>query len=160
MYCSSCGSAVTPGLSYCNRCGAELGTKLGSKTSGSAKSPELPESLVWAIVGVALGGLGLLIALMAVMKNELHFANGMILIILLLSFALLIAAESVFIWLLFNSARRAKLREPDAGDIAQLRGSATKELAESRERFLTGPALSVTEHTTRTLEPVQRERGE
>lgn len=154
MYCSSCGSAATPGLSYCNRCGAEL----NAKTSGSAKTPEVPESLVWAILGVAVGGLGVLIGLMAVMKNELHFANGMILIILLLSFALLIAAESAFIWLLFNSVRRAKLSEPDPGDITQLGGSATKDLAEPRERFLTEPALSVTEHTTRTLEPVHRER--
>lgn len=157
MYCSSCGSAATPGLSYCNRCGAELNAK---NKSGAAMGLQVPESLVWAIVGVAVGGLGLLIGLMAVMKNELHFANGMILIILLLSFALLIAAESAFIWLLFNSVRRAKLREPDAGDITQFRGTATKELAEPRERFLTEPALSVTEHTTRTLDPVPRERAE
>lgn len=156
MYCSACGSAATPGLSYCNRCGAEL----NAKKSGSTKDSELPESLVWAIVAVSVGGLGVLIGLMAVMKNELHLSNGMIFIVSLLSFALLLAAESVFIWLLFNSARRAKLSEQNAPDLTQLRKTTTKELAEPRERFLTEPALSVTEHTTRTLDPVQRERGE
>ena len=156
MYCSSCGSATTPGLSYCNRCGAEL----NAKKSGSTKESELPESLVWAIVAVSVGGLGVLIGLMAVMKNELHLSNGMIFIFSLLSFALLLGAESVFIWLLFNSARHAKLREQDTGDITQLRGSSTKELAETRERFLTEPALSVTDQTTRTLQPVHREHGE
>lgn len=160
MYCSSCGSVVTPGLSYCNRCGSELNAKPDSKKSGSTKSSTLPESLVWAIVGVSVGGLALIIGLMAVMKHELHFSDGLILIFSLLSFALLLAAESVFIWLLFNSARRGKLREPDPGDTHQLRGSATKELAEPEQRFLSEPALSVTEQTTRTLDRVPRERGE
>ena len=31
MYCSSCGTAVNPGLSYCNHCGAELNRKPGGR---------------------------------------------------------------------------------------------------------------------------------
>lgn len=155
MYCSSCGSAVTPGLSYCNRCGSELTAKKFTPKN----TPQLPESLVWAIVAVSVGGLALIIGLMAVMKNELHFDNQLILLLSLLSFLLLLAAETVFIWLLFNSARRAKLREQDAGDTAQFKGSETKELGEPQERLLTEPPVTVTEHTTRTLEPVYRERN-
>jgi hypothetical protein len=153
MYCSSCGSAVTPGLSYCNRCGAEL----SSKKSGSAKGAQLSESLVWAIVAVSVGGLALIIGLMAVMKHELHFDNQLILLLSLLSFLLLLAAEGVFIWFLFNSVRQARLRERETGDVTKLRGSPTKELDEARERFLNEPALSVTEQTTRTFDPVPRE---
>lgn len=158
MYCSSCGSAVTPGLSYCNRCGAGLSTKLAAKKSGGAKGSQLPESLVWAIVAVSVGGLALLIGLMAVMKNELHFANGLILLFSLLTFVLLLGAESVFIWLLLSSQRRAQGRENGAADITQLKGTATRELSEPQERLLAEPGVSVTEHTTRTLEPVYRER--
>jgi hypothetical protein len=154
MYCSSCGSAVTPGLSYCNRCGSEL----TAKKAAPKNSTQLSESLVWAIVGVSVGGLALIIGLMAVMKNELHFDNQLIVLLSLLSFLLLLAAETVFIWLLLNSTRRAKLREPDSSDSTQLRGSATKELGEPQERLLTEPPVTVTEHTTRTLEPVYRER--
>jgi predicted amidophosphoribosyltransferase len=152
MYCSSCGSAATPGLSYCNRCGAEL----NAKKSPSTKESGLTESLVWAIVAVSVGGLGVLIGLMAVMKNELHLSNGMIFIFSLLTFALLLAAESVLIWFLLNSARQAKLREQGGSDTYQVMGSTTKELAETRQRYLAEPA-SVTEQTTRTLDPVSHE---
>jgi cytoskeletal protein RodZ len=118
----------------------------------------LPESLVWAIVAVSVGGLALLIGLMAVMKNELHFANGLILLFSLLTFVLLLGAESVFIWLLLSTHRRAQGRENDAADSTQLKGTATRELSELQERLLAEPGVSVTEHTTRTLEPVYRER--
>ncbi|SRR6266480_834981 len=158
MYCASCGSAVTPGLSYCNRCGAGLSTKSAANSSAGAKGSQLPESLVWAIVAVSVGGLALLIGLMAVMKNELHFANGLILLFSLLTFILLLGAESVFIWLLLNSQRRARSGENDADEITQLKETTTRELREPAERLLAEPAVSVTEHTTRTLEPVYRER--
>lgn len=158
MYCSSCGSAVTPGLSYCNHCGAELSAKLATTKSERAKGSQLTENLVWAILGVSVGGLGVLIGLMAVMKNELHFANGLILLLSLLSFVLLLGAESIFIWLLLSSHRRAQSREREADDRTQLKATATKELGAPQERLLNEPAVSVTEHTTRTLEPVYRER--
>jgi predicted amidophosphoribosyltransferase len=155
MFCSSCGSAVTPGLSYCNRCGA----KLTSKKSAAEKGSNLIESLVWAMVAVSLGGLGLLIGLMAVMKNELHFENQMILLVLLVSFVPLLAAEFVFVWLLLRSKGWTGEREKEAEDITQIKSSSTKELDEPRELLLTEAAASVTEQTTRTLEPVYRDRG-
>ena len=158
MYCSSCGSAITPGLSFCNRCGAELNAKPATKQSGGAKDSQLRESLVWAIVGVSVGGLALLIGLMAVMKNELHFANGLIVLFSLLSFVLLLAAEIILVWLLLSSHRRAQNREKEADGITQLKGAATRELGEPQEGLLSEPSVSVTEHTTRTLEPVYRER--
>jgi zinc ribbon protein len=156
MYCSSCGSPVTPGRSYCNRCGAELSGKLSPRDAETPNAPPFPEALVWAIVAVSVGGLGVLIGLMAVMKNALHFANGLIVAFSLASFFLLLAAEMVFIWLMVSSQRRG--RERAAADPAQVKGSATKELAGPREQLLSEPAISVTEHTTRTLEPVYRER--
>lgn len=150
MYCSSCGSPGTPGLSYCNRCGTELGAKKPMPASVS-------ESLIWAIVAVSVGGLALIIGLMAVMKHELHFDNQMILLISLLSFLSLLAAESVFIWMILSSARRTRRQEKEQDGTVELRGPATKELAEPAH-LLTEPIMSVTEQTTRTLEPVSRER--
>ncbi|HEV2828013.1 MAG TPA: zinc ribbon domain-containing protein [Pyrinomonadaceae bacterium] len=152
MYCSSCGSAVTPGLSYCNRCGAELIPKKSAVSKGS----QLIESLVWAIVGVSVGGLALLIGLMAVMKHELQFENHLILLVLLFSFVLLLAAETVLIWVLLRSKGLISEREKETIAITQLKKAATKELDERPERVLTEPAASVTDQTTRTLEPVYR----
>ncbi|MGH9874213.1 MAG: hypothetical protein ACRD9S_17315 [Pyrinomonadaceae bacterium] len=115
------------------------------------------ESLVWAIVAVSVGGLALVIGLMAVMKSELHFDNQLILLVSLLSFLLLLSADMVFIWLLLSTVRRSRNREQDTDAVTQIKASTTKELGEARERFLKEPALSVTEETTRTLEPVHRE---
>jgi hypothetical protein len=113
---------------------------------------------VWAIVAVSVGGLALLIGLMAVMKHELHFANGMILIVSILTFVLLLAAEGILIWFLLNTQRRARDLENEKREFTQLKESATKELPEPQQGMLGEPAVSVTEHTTRSLEPVYRER--
>jgi len=153
MYCSSCAAAVTPGLSYCNRCGAEL---IPKKSTASSKGAQLIESLVWAIVGVSVGGLALLIGLMAVMKHELQFENHMILLVLLFSFVLLLAAETVLIWVLLRSKGWLNEREKATTDLTEFKKAATKELDERQERLLTEPAGSVTDQTTRTLEPVYR----
>jgi predicted amidophosphoribosyltransferase len=153
MYCSSCAAAVTPGLSYCNRCGAEL---IAKKPTASSKGAQLIESLVWAIVGVSVGGLALLIGLMAVMKHELQFENHIILLVLLFSFVLLLSAETVLIWVLLRSKGWINEREKATTDLTEFKKAATKELDEPRERLLTEPAGSVTEQTTRTLEPVYR----
>ena len=151
MYCSSCAAAVTPGLSYCNRCGAEL----IPKKSAASKGSQLIESLVWAIVGVSVGGLALLIGMMVIMKHELHFENQMILWVLLLSFLPLLAGELVFIWLLLRSKGWVSESEKETADITQLKKAALKELDE-QERLLIEPAASVTDQTTFTLEPVYR----
>jgi hypothetical protein len=85
MYCSFCGTALTAGLSYCNRCGAELGPD-----RSAARPKEAPqESLVWAIVAVTVVGLGGIIGLMAVMKEVLHFNDAPIIAFSLLNELLL-----------------------------------------------------------------------
>jgi hypothetical protein len=84
MYCSTCGGAVAPGLSYCNHCGARLN---GSAADADRKPAELfPDSLVWAIVSVFVVGLGGTIGLMAVMKDARTFEPGLIIGLSLLSF--------------------------------------------------------------------------
>lgn len=146
MFCSSCGAAVTPGLNYCNRCGAGL-------SANEITTPKLelfPDSLVWAIVSVSVGGLGVLIGLMAVMKEGLNFSPAMLVLFSLLAFLLLFGAEAVLIWLLLRSRKDRK----EAGDVAQLQGPFTRALNEGR--MPVEPAGSVTEHTTHTLEPVYR----
>ena len=150
MYCSSCGTTVTESLSYCNRCGAEVNAE---KRTVPLKPAAIPEFLVWAIVAVSVGGLAMLIGLMAVMK-ELRFNEGLIALFSLLSFLLLLGAESVFIWLMV----RAKSTTKELAVLAQSRELTTSELDARQVRALPEAAPSITEHTTRTLEPVYRER--
>jgi hypothetical protein len=150
MYCSSCGSAVKPGLSYCNYCGAEVNSKQRSPTR-SSEAPQ--ESLVWAITAVTIVGLGGAIGLMAVMKEVLHFNDGLIIAFTLLFFLTFLAADAVFIWLLL----RPKFRAREADGMTKQKELATKELGEAKACALPEPLLSVTEHTTRTLEPADRQ---
>ena len=150
MYCSSCGTDLKPGLSFCNRCG----TALSAKSPGPVKPPEAsPESLVWAIVAVSVGGLAILIGLLAVMK-EANLGVGLIVAFMLLSFLLLIGANSVFIWLIL----RSKIGSREGHDRTQPKALAPTELAAPQERLFPESRLSVTEHTTHTLEPQNNER--
>ena len=155
MYCSSCGAAVVPGLSYCNLCGTRLS---GGKADVDARRAEaLPESLIWAIVSVFVVGMGTTIGLMAMLKQLLDLGQGIIIAFGLLGFALMIAVESVFIYLLLGR-RRTGAKEAGAGELPA--GRATKELDAAREAraALPEPVPSVTEQTTRTFEPAYSER--
>ncbi|MDQ2975815.1 MAG: zinc ribbon domain-containing protein [Acidobacteriota bacterium] len=154
MYCSTCGKPVTVGLSYCNHCGARL---TGSKSNGAAPAELFPESLVWAIVSVFVVGLGGTIGLMAVMKDAGTFNPGMILALTFLSFAVMLAVEGVLIWLLLGRRKSEKVSAKQEAT-AQVEGAATRELGAAEGRALPEPVASVTDHTTRTLKPVYRER--
>lgn len=152
MYCSSCGAAVAQGLSYCNLCGAKLS---GAKIDGASKSTEtLPESLIWAIVSVFVVGLGVIMGLMAMLKELLNLNVGIILAAGALVFLLLVAIEAVLIWQLISRTSAAKA----AGDSKRQKDQTTKELDAAQARALPEPLPSVTEHTTRSFEPLYSER--
>ena len=152
MYCSSCGVAVTPGLSYCNFCGEKLST---AKSNSTIKSPEVrPETLVGAMVFAFVFGLGAITVLMGVMKAVLHFDYGPIVAFTLLSFLIMLSLEGVFIRLLLRRKRGAE----EASDTLLLKGQATREPDAAQTRVLPEPMPSVTEHTTRAFDPIYPQR--
>ena len=151
MYCSTCGVAVTQGLSYCNYCGATLSGAKGDKVT---KSPDVkPELLVSAMAGVFILGLVAITMLIGVMKTVLGLNAGQILAFTMLSFLIMLLIEGVCLRLLF---RRKRVTE-ETSDTALVKGQATKELDAAQARALPEPA-SVTEHTTRAFEPIHVER--
>lgn len=146
VHCSSCGNAIDTSVIYCTRCGA--------KATATTESGRLPESsfniLIAGILGIPIAGVGVAIGLLSVMK-EVGFTKFWIIAFVSLCFLLLLAAETVFIWLLVqNRARKdtATSIEP------QLEGAATKQLGEAKE--VAQPLGSVTEGATRPFEPVPR----
>jgi len=151
MHCSSCGKAVAHALSYCNHCGARVSGMKGRAASNLSESSL--NVLLGGVVGIPIAGLVLIISLMSVMKKELGFGNEVIIAFTLLSFLLLLVAESVFAWLLIHRTRTIK----ETGDHVRLKDVVTKELGEAQPRRLVEPIPSVVENTTRTLEPVRRE---
>jgi hypothetical protein len=146
MYCSSCGAAVPPGLSYCNRCGADLhpNEKVG-KRSGPA-----PDSLVAAIVFVTIFGLVAVIMLIGMMSRVLHASDGLINGFAGVAFLSVLLVDALFAWLLLRSKKN-----PEANiDMVQLKETIRAELHAAQTSGLAQPVGSVTDHTTRTLEPV------
>src|ERR1700687_2384763 len=100
MYCSTCGVAVTPGLTYCNYCGEKLNRAKGDSI---VRSPEVkPETLVAAMVFTFVFGLGAITVLMGVMKAVLHFDYGPIVAFTLLSFLIMLLLEGVIVRLFFR----------------------------------------------------------
>ena len=152
MYCSSCGVAVAPGLTYCNYCGEKLS---GARGDSVIKSPEVrPETLIGAMVFAFVFGLGAITVLMGVMKAVLHLEVGLILTFTLLSFLIMLSLEGVFIRLLL----RRKRGTGEAGNAKQVMEQATTELDAAQARVLPEPMPSVTEHTTRAFDRTYAER--
>jgi hypothetical protein len=135
MYCSTCGKPVTPGLTYCNHCGAKL---------NGAKGDSLTKNILFFMTAVFVFGLGAIIFLMMAMKMVFGAEYlPLVIAFTLLSFLIMLGVEGVFVWMLLSRKKGAKETE--------------KEPNEAKARPLPEPASSVTEHTTRTLE-VDRDR--
>lgn len=142
MYCSRCGSPVSPNLSYCNHCGARLN---GATDEGVSKTSEMkPERLLFFMTAVFVFGLGAIIFLMMAMKFVFGPENmGLIIAFTLLSFVIMLGLEGVFVSMLWRHKKTDK--------------EAAKRFREAKPGVLPEPAFSVTEHTTRSLEPAVNE---
>ena len=151
MYCSSCGVAVAQNLTYCNHCGA----KVNSGKAESMKTTELRAE--WAIMSsmaaLFVCGLVAIAILLGVMKQLLIFQEGPILAFAFLSFLILIALEAVYVSRLLRVRRDAE----SSADKTLSTEHTTREL-EARSHTLAEPVTSVTDHTTRTLDPVYSDR--
>lgn len=153
MYCSSCGCPASQGLTFCNRCGA----RLSLVKRDEIMQPDVinPESLVWAIVAIFVGGLAIIIGLMAVMHNVLHLNIGLISFFLLLSFSLMTVIEAAFLWRFIAGRRpRIKVESPELTDTRK------PELGSVPAKALAEPLHSVTDQTTRSFEPIYTNRSE
>jgi hypothetical protein len=153
MYCSSCGGAVTQALSYCNHCGARLKAEKGDDL---VKTTELRTNgmIMSAMVGLFILSLPAISLLIVVMKDGLGLNRGEILPFVIMSFIIMLSLEGVLFWQLLFRKRGTE----GSGDTERVKGQTTKELDEAKARLLPEPVLSVTEHTTRSLDTIDRNR--
>ena len=151
MFCAACGSAINDKLNYCKNCGAKI-TKDEEETPSSMMS-NLLTSATW----IVLGGLGILIGLVSVLLKKGFDEKGIMLIAVVY-----LAALSAICYMLLSQLPKlidAKLnRKEEAAPPAsenyqppQLFAKTTAQLEEQRD-----PVMSVTDHTTRTLDKVPR----
>ena len=150
MYCSGCGSPITPGLSFCNRCGTGLRER---SERGDSKSTAAIAALVAAMVLVALATMGLMLGGPIALKREGGFGEELIVLFMFLIF-FTSAVTEIFLYrqlgrLTTTTSQPLALPTPVAMP-TEFRAPQPLSLAE--------PAPSVTENTTRTLEYTREER--
>ena len=151
MYCPSCGTSQPTGLSYCKHCGAELNAKGPDATLTAARSSAF---FTAAMVGTFVFGLAAIAGLITVMR-ACHLNEGLINAFALMSFLLMVILEAIFSRLLLRSA----LGRKNADERGRAKGSTTKELDAAPVRAFPEPVISVTDHTTRTLEPSRSDKS-
>jgi uncharacterized membrane protein YvbJ len=147
MFCSSCGSAITPELNYCKRCGAELND--AGKQSGTDN-----KSLILGFVAVPVFSITAIIGLVVLMKDVIGFDTKLVGVIAVMSFFLFVIADIALVLALLNRSRTNK----KPAKKAQLNEAVTQSLYQSPARELAEPMpmSSVTEHTTRSLDAIPR----
>jgi len=156
MYCSSCGVEVTKELNYCNRCGANL-------NPSASLAPQVytaPVKLTGPVI--ALGATLVLSLIVIFAAADKLFERGinavaltwMVVISLALVFGVVGHLTRLITSLLKNSSSHAVEQRPQ-----HLRKPQSNEQLPAAETGpMNVPISSVTDHTTRTFEPVYKER--
>ena len=146
MYCSNCGTPITQGLSYCNRCGTNL--KERSEVSTGAIS-----AFLTAITLIGICGLGIMFGGAAVLRKGANLGQELIGFFMLFTFMIVGMTEIMLVRnlskLMSSSEKKKSLSAPPP---------ISQDLRLPQGIPLGEPVSSVTENTTRTLEYIRREQ--
>jgi hypothetical protein len=156
MYCPSCGLQQTQELRYCPRCGANLNPLAEREAPPNLVGPIWAVSV--AVTLITLIGLGFVFAFALVIVNKGGGLGGSLLLLLsffllvVLSIAGLLTRQLSRLLNLYHK-REGQAEKPSPQPRNELAGREAPQLEAVREH-----PLSVAENTTRTFEPVPRER--
>ena len=143
MYCASCGTPLTQGLSYCNRCGTSLQKR--SETNTGAIS-----AFLTAITLIGVGGLGLMFAGALVLRKGANLSQELIGFFMLFTFLIVGMIEVMLVRnlskLMGEKEEKKNYFPAPQNDLRLPQGTPFGE-----------PVSSVTENTTRTLEYLRRD---
>lgn len=147
MYCSTCGAQIAPGLSFCNRCGANLKDRSSSANMGPISA------FLTAITVLGVIGLGIMLGGSLVLRKEANLPFELVGFFMLFTFILVGVIEFMLVRQLskltgtVDDRRHISAPSPP---LAELRPASVNNVVESQP--------SVTENTTRTLEYSRREQ--
>ena len=141
MYCAACGTPLTPGLSYCNRCGASL------KERSEPKVSAIPAFLT-AITLIAIVGLGIMLGGALTLRRDAGMAQEIVGFFMLFTFIIVVVTEVLLVRQLSRLTGNAEhvVTPPAPSFVPALEARALPARAPGE------PIPSVTENTTRTLE--------
>ena len=161
MFCQTCGNAIVESLNFCNRCGARVSDELEKSEPTKPVAPLIAIIIVMTLLtaGMFLGGLGILLPLVFGLLGAGVDVSAIVAIAFMLlgtvcgvSYLMvrqLSNALNAYLHGSFGTTKQIPTQQP----AAQLINRNTGQIEAPREPF-----ISVTEHTTRILDPVQQER--
>lgn len=163
MYCSTCGVESIPGLSYCNRCGASLNpSALTTQVihTGSLTKPLVALGLT--TLGLTLGGF----AMIFIAAGDLalrHAETATVNLLLSLGLVTILITDFLLMRQLSRVISATLQPKPAAPAYPQPLPAQFAKGERGPRQINTAPpdyiSPSVTEHTTRTLEPSFKEPG-
>src|ERR1044072_7817653 len=90
MYCAQCGTPLTQGLSYCNRCGVSLKEREETKTSAIA-------AFLTAITLIGIAGLGIMLGGALVLRRGANLSQELIGFFMLFTFVVVSMTEFMLV---------------------------------------------------------------
>jgi hypothetical protein len=146
MFCSTCGTTITPGLSFCNRCGASL----KERTETTVRTGAIAAFLL-AITIIGIGGLGIMLGGALTLKRDAALGEDVVGMFMFFTFFILSLTE------FFLVRQLSKLIGSTEPKRVSLQTSTTmpnelRAAQATQARGLPEAMPSVTENTTRTLE--------
>lgn len=150
MYCATCGTLVDEKLNFCKSCGAKI------QKSSENQPKAMFDSLLTSLSTVALGGLGILVGLIAILLKKEFDPFG----IQVIAVAYLTVLGAITFMLASHipkvlAAKSADEDRPPQLIMPQLPHRTTAQLEEGNFQ----PAVSVVEETTRNFESVPRRKN-
>src|SRR5215203_177719 len=146
MYCANCGTPLTQGLSYCNRCGFNLKQERTESRTGTISA------FLTAITLIGMVGLGIMLGGAMALRKGAQLSQELIGVFMLFVFLIVSMIEIMLVRNLSkftSSTERTNYLPSPQSPPHDLRLPQATPLGE--------PVSSVTENTTRTLEYAQRE---
>ena len=143
MFCPACGTPTTPGLSFCNRCGASL----KERTETTVRTGAIIAFLI-AITVIGISGLGIMLGGAVTLKRDAVLGEDVVGMFMFFTFFILALTEFFLVRQLSKliSGTEAKRVSPPTP------AAIPNELRAAQARGLPEAMPSVTENTTRTLE--------
>ena len=145
MYCASCGTPLTQGLSYCNRCGTSLRERSVSNTGAIS-------AFLTAITLIGVGGLALMFAGALVLRRGANLSQELIGFFMLFAFLIVGMVE---VMLVKNLSKL--MGEKEKRNYFPAPPNVSNDLRLPQGTPFGEPVSSVTENTTRTLEYLRRD---
>src|SRR5215475_536527 len=137
MYCSNCGTPVTAGISFCNRCGNGLRERAGSKNTAGITA------FLTAITVMGIVGLGIMLGGSLVLRKEAGLPVELVGFFMVFTFAIVALIEIMLVRNLSKLTGSSERQQylPSTQPPLELRPPTTTNFVE--------PIGSVTDNTTR-----------